>query len=121
MAAHEPRGASELLDQLDQARAAATPGPWQVESGDVWTVPEFDLHRFDVMGEQVAKTDLVDADASLIVAAVNHLPQLTAALRAVLALADERDRNGVDIDPDDVITAVEQALTTHTNQEGATK
>lgn len=49
------------------------------------------------------------------------IPQLTAALRAVLALADERDRNGVDIDPDDVITAVEQALTPHTHQEGATR
>lgn len=49
-----------------------------------------------------------------------HSVALTSALRAVLALADERDRNGVDIDPDDVITAIEQALTHPTNQEGAT-
>lgn len=78
-------GPAELLDQLDQAHAAATPGPWRRNS-----------QPGVIFGDGRDKPMPIAAgytrpDAALIVAAVNHLPQLTAAIRAVLDFADELD------------------------------
>jgi hypothetical protein len=87
--------AAEWLDALDQAHAAATPGPWISDSHELYqAIPGLP----DISGDWLGETCRIegdphhatsDADAALIVAAVNALPGLTAALRAVLALADE--------------------------------
>jgi|GEM_PF-6765480 len=66
---------------------AATPGPWRYDgSSGVETIPEFDLHRFDIMGETVARVDLTDYDGVLIAHAPSDLAKLHAALDAVEAL-----------------------------------
>ena len=67
----DPTSITALCDQLDQLRAAATDAPWTelpVDAQERW---------------------LEEEDEALIVAAVNALPRLTAALRAVEALADD--------------------------------
>lgn len=69
-----------VLDELDGLRAKATPG-WNLVGGT------HDRVVIDGLGEHVCET-LQPTDAALIVAAVNRLPQLTAALRAVLAEHD---------------------------------
>ena len=77
---------TELCDQLDQLRAAATPGTWSVSEdaiGGTDIVTSDEVYVSDEMGA------ISKVDAALIVAAVNVLPQLTAALRAVEALAEE--------------------------------
>lgn len=67
-----------LLDDLDAAREKATPGPWRTGGSGI------------VAGlEYVASGVRTDPDAALIVAAVNNLPRLTAAIRAVLDLAEQ--------------------------------
>jgi hypothetical protein len=79
------------VDALDAARAAATPGYWQL-SPDGWT---FAVQYENGLGYRVR-----DADAALIVAAVNALPELLAEVRrgralreAVEGLAAEWDRS----------------------------
>jgi hypothetical protein len=68
----------DLLTRLEQLRAAATPGPW---THDVYE-DHASRRRF------VAETGW-RPDAALIVAAVNALPSLVSALRAVAELAEE--------------------------------
>jgi hypothetical protein len=80
----------EQLDQLDQLRAAATPGPWTA-------LPVDPVERW-----------LEEDDEDLIVAAMNALPQLTAALRAVEALAE----NGAWSDGTIHVTDLRTALAT---------
>jgi hypothetical protein len=84
-----------LCDQLDQLRAAATPGEWHVAKGGLIDAGEYDIvisgGQVDCMarcygGVSTIEGDNLPADAALIVAAINALPQLTAALRAVEAL-----------------------------------
>jgi hypothetical protein len=77
-----------LLDALDAAHAAATPGPWQYDPespGEVWDG--------DDRWPGVIATATEGADAAAIVAEHNASPRLVAALRAVLALADEIDED----------------------------
>lgn len=79
-----------LLDDLDQLRAAATPGEWVNDSHEIYQavpgLPEA-VNAGDWIGETCRVDDpRSDADAALIVAAVNAVPQLTTALRAVLGL-----------------------------------
>lgn len=109
----------QLLDHLDALHAASSPGPWEAElcEGELtvsagtarteWTqhewgklgVPAFSYRSTDRIYEHTLETwDAIEpddqqreADADLIVAAVNALPQLTSALRAVLAL-HQRER-----------------------------
>jgi hypothetical protein len=77
-----------MTDRLAQIQAradAATDGPWaSVGRGLVETIPEFDLHRFDVMPEIIAATKLLDADAEFIAHARMDIP-------ALLAMVRERD------------------------------
>lgn len=102
------RDLAPLLDQLDQLRAAATPGPWAQNGAD----PAYVIGQVSEDGEQYL--DVADAgasvgigegwrkaeaDAALIVAAVNALPKLTAKLRAVEALWAEHHAAGVPVDP----------------------
>lgn len=78
--------ARQWLDQLTEAREKATAGPWSGQSNRVYA-----------SGYRVAtvalggKPGAPEADAALIVAAVNAVGPLTAAVRAVLDLADEMD------------------------------
>lgn len=79
----------ELLDQLDALREATDPHPVLP-----WHVDPQDDHRIATrLGGGVCSTYL-PADAALIVAAVNHLPELTAALRAVLDMHTPIDDGG---------------------------
>lgn len=66
-----------LLDQLDELLANATPGDWAAVNGLRIASPRA------VVAEEVGS-----ADAALIVAAVNAVGPLTAAVRAVLELAE---------------------------------
>lgn len=71
-----------LCDRLDALLAAATPGEWRQDG--------------TMIAEGRHLNTIVDcwedaADAALIVAAVNALPELTRAVRAVLDLADWYD------------------------------
>ena len=83
------------LDRLDTALAEATPGPWEHITDDhgrkgiehsIWSGEEGGLD-----GSYVSEQVEDPADAALIVAAVNALPALTAAVRAAADLADELD------------------------------
>lgn len=100
---------TKILDQLDALREAATPGPWRwdpefSDDGDrdskglaltndeaVEIVGAYNWHCCDFRMDP----EVSDADAALIAAAVNALPALTTALRAVLALTDELDREDI--------------------------
>jgi hypothetical protein len=81
-ACDRPADPAALLDQLDALHDDATnPAPYFIDP----------KHAQDVLnrqGSSIAETAWPE-DAVLIVAAVNALPQLTAALRAALALADQ--------------------------------
>jgi hypothetical protein len=55
------------IERLEALRAESTPAPWAATRHGVETVPEFDLHRFDDMPETIARTELLRADADLIV------------------------------------------------------
>ena len=69
------------LDDIKAKVEGHTPGPWvyNLGLGLVEDVPEFDLHRFDIMAISIAKVEESDADGELIAAA----PKLLAALEAV--------------------------------------
>jgi hypothetical protein len=65
---------------LDAIRARvdnATEGPWVAHSGYVETVPEFDLHRFDIMGETISQS-AESRDAEFIAHARTDVPALLA-------------------------------------------
>ena len=84
MTATEPVDLLVLLDRLEELRAKATVEfPWRQDSGYGEDVLTRDGLQFGVSGEP--------ADAALIVAAVNAVPALVAALRRVQAVADELD------------------------------
>lgn len=85
-----------LCGQLDQMRAAATPGEWstywgnRIASGVLVTSPggvqlDYGIASLDDRDHSDNEDNPASGedDAALIVAAVNALPQLTAALRAV--------------------------------------
>ena len=74
-----------LADELTALREAATPGKWDVETmpetGESRVyVPPIDLLRDDYT--PVAPGGVAQADADLIVALVNNLPEIVAALEA---------------------------------------
>lgn len=79
----------QLLDQLDAAHQAAKGKRWAAERGDTqwawYVIPEGSEDSF-------IAADASQLHAELIVGAVNALPQLTAALRAVLATCDDLAR-----------------------------
>ena len=74
------------LDQIKNRVEGHTPGPWVYHASinRVEDVPEFDLHRFDIMAIGISKVEESDADGELIAAA----PKLLAALEAVQALPE---------------------------------
>lgn len=76
-----PEGVAARLAELAALHAAATPGPWGTPVAPTW------IHRAEALGH-VGTTEHAE-DAALIVAAVNALPDLIAAVRAVADLADE--------------------------------
>jgi hypothetical protein len=83
-----------LLDELDAAREKSTPGPWVHN-------PTNGIHT--PIGSCVATTHRHEnaerrADAAAIVAAVNNLPKLTAALRAALDLAAQCEQEAAAVD-----------------------
>jgi isoaspartyl peptidase/L-asparaginase-like protein (Ntn-hydrolase superfamily) len=107
----------ELLDQLDALHALGTTGPWAVDGALGPVIGAAILPPQGVSEVPVVAVDagvIREADAALIVAAVNALPQLTAAIRAVLELADLFDENWevvlVDHDDDCVGAAIRAAI-----------
>ena len=85
--------AREVLDGIKGRLTAATPGPWVYDKvSGVETVPEFDLHRFDIMPETVARIDLRHEDGEFIAAAPVDVARLTRAVEAVLEIADYWER-----------------------------
>jgi hypothetical protein len=67
------------VDALEAARAAATPGPWR---------PHGEHLIVDERGVSLIATQVDDADAALIVAAVNALPDLLDEVRWGRALRE---------------------------------
>jgi cell division protein ZapA (FtsZ GTPase activity inhibitor) len=94
---------TDRLDEIERLRAAATPGPWETTAwggtdhdGEGWA--EYGV-RLDDRGPVILGYDeQAQADAALIVAAVNAVPELVAAVRAVLALADRWDQVAIAAD-----------------------
>lgn len=80
------------LDEIRARAAAATVGPWIGGNGYVHTVPEFDLHRFDIMPETVAR-GMEDVDAEFIAHAREDIPRLLAAVDAVRSLIEDAETN----------------------------
>jgi hypothetical protein len=85
------------VDALDAARAAATPGPWSIDAkgwidaGDYATVigpADVDCMSYCYGGTSRIEGDNLPADAALIVAAVNALPELLAEVRRGRALRE---------------------------------
>jgi hypothetical protein len=79
------------LDGLEEARKAATPGPWEATGprADGGAYIDTRQVRLDDGSAPWIGRAHRQPDAALIVAAVNALPELVAALRGVLALAEE--------------------------------
>lgn len=100
-------GPVDLLDQLDALREAATPGPWAVhpsdasevvgmwksdeDGGDGWEGIDVCGARTPIPGTVHGDSAAEDANAALIVAAVNAVPALTSALRAVADVREQMD------------------------------
>ncbi|MCW2902299.1 MAG: hypothetical protein JWO67_4564 [Streptosporangiaceae bacterium] len=82
------------LTRLEETHAAATKGPWRQLVGNGVVASRAD--DAEIVATWVERS----ADAAAIVAAHNAMPQLVAALRGVLALADELDRFGTARDRD---------------------
>ena len=81
---------SDLLDGLEAAAKKATPGLW-TQDLDGGSITAGDIYAVESMyGVAVADP----ADAACIVAEHNAAPLLVAAIRAVLALADDWDSDG---------------------------
>lgn len=101
------RPVAELLDELDAARekVLAIRHDYPSLPTLVQKAADVDLAWSDGAGVLWVETE-DSADAALIVAAVNALPRLTAALRAVLDLADELDR------VDELFTVADRLRTT---------
>lgn len=79
MSAHTQPGSVEpLLRKLEVLREKSTPGPWRQPS---WWLNAIDTYKSARTGFVQAQNP---ADVALIVAAVNALPRLVAAVRAVL-------------------------------------
>lgn len=55
------------IEKLQTLKAESTPAPWAATRHGVETVPERDPHRFDIMSETIAHTELLHADTELIV------------------------------------------------------
>lgn len=89
----------DLLDELDRAHAAGTAdGPWRAVDNGTRFGAEYRYEILDDEGSVAVCSDDNDATATtgaerteLIVAAVNRLPRLAAALRNVLLFADTID------------------------------
>ncbi|TYP82048.1 hypothetical protein [Blastococcus xanthinilyticus] len=79
MTASEPLA---MLDELEQALAAATPGPWLTDTNGCCVMGGKENVEF------VTNRSTTPADAAAIVAAVNTAPKLLAAVRGMYALAD---------------------------------
>jgi len=76
-----------LLDRLEEARKAATPGPWEQD------IYEIQAHRRRLVAETGWRPD-----AALIVAAVNALPDLLRLARDGLALRAGVERLAAEFD-----------------------
>jgi len=85
-------GDGDTVDQLAAIEArsnAATEGPWAVdELGNVEDVPELDLHRFDIMPQTIARTELRKEDGEFIAHARTDVPALLALVREQQAKLD---------------------------------
>ena len=83
-------GTVDQLAAIEARSNAATEGPWAVdELGNVEDVPELDLHRFDIMPQTIARTELRKEDGEFIAHARTDVPALLALVReqrAALAL-----------------------------------
>lgn len=92
MTASSPSAARAAVDELKELLAGATPGRWiadHQEYGDEWWFGGSNGPGEVTVGLFVASGDGQGrADAALIAAAVNALPHLLAAIKAVDELAD---------------------------------
>ena len=116
---NEPIKAQEWLDELEQLREAATPGPWKhnIEPrrdgmGFIWPFSSIESEDANV-------TDSITrADAAYIVAACNAVPMLVEMLRIAVSLIEaqnaQRARKGERIPVSDVM----QLLFTMTEPKG---
>lgn len=104
------------LPALREAANAATQSNWTSYGYRVETVPEFDLHRFDVMGEMVAECDLREEDARhiatfdppTVLALLARAEAAEAAIARVEAICQDTDGNW--LDPEDEVNNVGSIL-----------
>lgn len=122
--------AQEWLDELEQLRKAATPGPWKhnIEPrrdgmGFIWpfsSIESEDAKAIEDEEENVTDS-ITRADAAYIVAACNAMPRLVEMLRIAVSLIEaqnaQRARKGERIPEGDVM----QLLFTLTSTENEEK
>lgn len=106
-----------LLDELDALREKATPGPWMHEHddyGDEWWFGGSTGSGQETLNGHIVTDGASAADMAYLAAAANAVPQLVAAVRAVLDL-EARWRVGIeildDIDRFEVVNGLRAALT----------
>lgn len=108
-------GDGDVLAAIEARASAATPGPWaDGGNGYVEIAPEFDLHRFDVLPETVARTELRNEDANFIANARADVPYLLALaqdqqnkLDRIIELAHWAGKRGWTIHPAEIRTALD--------------
>jgi hypothetical protein len=77
------------IERLEQALAAATPGPWDTSDHREWLTND-KRQRFTALPKYPGRTEEAHiADVDLIVAAVNLLPRFIDVVRAAETLLDD--------------------------------
>lgn len=79
-----PEMSPETIAQLRELLAKATPGKWELEHGDIW------VEKPEPVGYVPLAMEHTPADAALIVAAVNALPELLDAFATLLVPVGEK-------------------------------
>lgn len=75
-----PPIAEDDLTALEQLCAAATPGPWEADGGNVWRLPP-GAKRYESVCEVDSGALTAPPDAVFIAAAREHMPKLIAEVR----------------------------------------
>ena len=87
------------IEELKHALEAATPGPWVTATDPSHYDSHSEIYRVED-GEFVASTggkwDTLEANARLIVEAVNNLPKLLKVVEAAQTMLDAIDKGAVD-------------------------
>lgn len=86
--------ATERLDQWAALADGATPAPWVIEHGRIWTEPPDPIRGEEIVSMSGSRAWM--SDAEFIAASREAVPALIAAVKAVLDQCDRWDAAGKD-------------------------